>query len=485
MAVGELIAVMKQLDNGVIDDHMALQAVDNLLRSQEHEGYCDHSKLFRVWKEYFQNPTIQARVIMERLGLDLHELIEIQRSIQKTTLFSDAWRNLLYPRSLLIHYGYQLASYLSDNPQFLSSVISGDRVCVYMLEIHPTKGACIYKCKMCLWSGGGVLTAKQIRDGANANLISKEGWIGILNDAKRLGVERIIISGGGETLLGEEKFRHVTEAAIRLGIKTMIYTNGRLLLSLSEKTIKTLMRADWLRVSMHAATKEVYAQLVNRPLHCNDFEIVLKGMRRLIAFREKVGSSLRIGMGAVIQELNYAHIPLLAQLGEHLRIDFLDIRGDCIGISKALSSLQSELMLKDICDVRDRSVRDELPFRLTIADDLLLQADRWKKMRLTLPKRCWIPFLRPAIDPYGMVCACDSIGEPFTRASSPDAYIFGSCQKSPLQELLGLALHKPLGLWCKHCMPGQITLNALFEKIVADFQLGILPSDQPFFHPRQ
>ena len=478
--IKELIAIMKRLDAGIISTRAAQTAVVNVLIASGCQVAHEGSGLFRVYKEYFRNPTIHAQTVTKRLNMSRAQLLEAHRLLQSSRLLASAWQGNLYPRSLLVRYGVQLTRYLDDNPDFIDSIIGG-QPSIYMLEIHPTKGACTYACRMCLWSGGGKFTARQMKTDAGKSLLSTERWINLLAEAKDLGVRRVIISGGGEPLLDEKKFSGVTEAAKRLGIETMIYTNGRLLTKLSEKAMDAILSADWLRISMHAATPEVYTKLINRPLGRRDLEFVSRGIERLVTMKTVHRSSLHIGIGVVIQEVNFDQIPMLAKFAEQSGVNFLDIRGDCIGISETLSPVQLETVFRDLRDVRDRSMNYALPFKLTIADDLLLQMERWQEMALTPPHRCWIPVLRPAIDPYGTVCACDSIGEPYTRSISPDVYVFGSYHAMPLQSLLASALRKPLGIWCKHCMPGQLALNALFEKIVADYQLGILPRDQPYF----
>jgi len=482
--IQNLAAIMKRLDMGVIDARLAQREVEGMLSVQGY-GTTSYSKyLFHVFKEYFQNPTIPAEVIMGQLKISVHELREIQQEIQRMPLFSDLWQSLLFPRSLLMRYAYQLTKYLHANPGFINAAMNSDsQLGMYMLEIHPTSGACIYSCKMCLWSGGGQLTAKQIKEGARTALMPTSHWITVLEEAKCLGVERIIVSGGGETLLDEKKFREVMLSAVRLGIKVMIYTNGRLLASIRDETICAIMQADWLRVSCHAATPEVYAQLVNRPIGNNDLAIVVEGIKRVISRKHEVNSPLKVGVGIVLQKTNFRQLPLMNALGESLGIDFLDIRGDCIDITDALTDLQRERMFHDLNVAREESLSSKLSFRLSISDDLQLQLDQWKLMTLTLSGRCWIPVLRPAIDPFGTVCACDSIGEPFTRSVSPEVYVFGTCQSSSLRQIFQQASQEPLGIWCQHCMPGQVALNALFEKIVADFKIGIRPCDQPFFNP--
>jgi MoaA/NifB/PqqE/SkfB family radical SAM enzyme len=474
---------MQKLDAGVISDSTAQEAFSYELIKQRYLEMDDLQYLYNLFRIYFQNPTTPASTILKSLNISLEKLVDLQRVLQEASVIADLWISLLYPRSLLMRYAYQLTRYLHLNPEFLSSAHQDSaQPHIYMLEIHPTNGLCIYACKMCLWCGGGQLKARQIRASAGIDVLPTRSWISVLDEAKDLGVERIIVSGGGETLLDQVKFREVVLAAVRNGIEVLVYTNGRLLSRVDEETLDVILHTGWLRVSCHAATSEVYARLVNRPVDSNDFQIVQAGVRRLIERRNAVHARLKVGLGTVLQEVNFSQLPLIVTLCENLGVDFLDLRADCIGISQALKAEQSVLLLNDLRVIRGRYLDGGLPFHLTIADDLQFKISQWSKMELTPSKRCWIPFLRPAIDPFGTVCACDSIGEPYTRSVSPAKYVFGSCRDDSLRQLISRASQETLGVWCQHCMPGQVALNALFEKIVADFKIGIRPCDQPFFH---
>jgi len=236
-----------------------------------------------------------------------------------------------------------------------------------------------------------------------------------------------------------------------------------------------------LRVSLHAATPEIYSRLVNRPLGADDLKAVLDGIRKIVGLKKQKKKKLKVGIGIVLQELNYAEVANIAKLCSDFEIDFLDIRMDCIGITKGLSSYQYEEMLENLRELRSMIENGQLGFSVSFADDLLIAMDRWKKVELTRPRRCLIPVVRPAIDPFGIVGACDSIGEPYTRSKSPREYVIGKisdgCNFSDIMR--GIA-RKKLGIHCKFCMPGQISLNALLEKLVDDCKIGIEPIDQPF-----
>jgi MoaA/NifB/PqqE/SkfB family radical SAM enzyme len=182
-----------------------------------------------------------------------------------------------------------------------------------------------------------------------------------------------------------------------------------------------------------------------------------------------------------LQEINYAEMAKIARLCSDLDIDFLDVRVDCIGITEKLSEYQYENMLEDLRELRSDVENGQLKFRISFADDLLIAMDKWHGIELTKPERCLISVVRPAIDPFGIVGACDSIGEPYTRSKSPIEYVMGQIgNKHNFIDIIRGSASKELGIRCKFCMPGQISLNALLEKLVDDFKLGIEPTEQPF-----
>jgi len=439
------------------------------------------SMIFPVLVEYFFDPVRKAKSILHHREISREELLAAHRFIRESRLAKMVFLSNQYPRSLLIKSATNLLNFMQQNPQYLPKILRGEMVGPMMLEIHPTDAICIYRCQMCIWCGGQK-QRNPIADFYGAErLLTSDQWCKILEEVKGLGTRQVIFSGGGETLLSQAKIKPVLDKANSIGLETMIYTNGRTLYDLNQELLDSILSSTWLRISMHAATPEIYSRLINRPLGANDLEAVLSGIRKIIALKKQQGERLKVGIGIVLQELNYAEIDGMAKLCCDLEIDFLDVRVDCIGVTKELSSYQYDEMLGSLRELRSRIENGQLDFNVSFADDLLIAMDKWGEIELTQPKRCLIPVVRPAIDPFGIVGACDSIGEPYTRSKSPREYVLGQISDGcNFSDIMRSVAGKELGIHCKFCMPGQISLNALLEKLVDDFRIGIKPADQPF-----
>lgn len=480
--ITKLVDIMHRLHNCLINLNEAERQVHELFMSVE--AISDNksfSMIFPVLVEYFFDPVRKAKSILHHRKISREELLAAHRFIRESRLAKMVFLSNQYPRSLLIMSATNLLNFMQQNPQYLPRILRRERVGPMMLEIHPTDAICTYRCQMCIWCGGQK-QKNPIADFYGAErLLTSDQWSKTLEEVRDLGTRQIIFSGGGETLLSQAKIKPVLDKANSVGLETMIYTNGRTLCDLNQELLDSILSSTWLRISMHAVTPEIYSRLINRPLGANDLEAVLNGIRKIIALKKQRGGRLKVGIGIVLQELNYAEVADMAKLCSDLKIDFLDVRVDCIGITRELSNYQYDYMLESLRELRSRINNDQLGFSASFADDLLIAMDKWGEMELTQPKRCLIPVVRPAIDPFGIVGACDSIGEPYTRSKSPREYVLGQISDDcSFSDVMRTAAGKDLGIHCKFCMPGQISLNALLEKLVDDYRIGIKPIDQPF-----
>lgn len=436
---------------------------------------------FPILVEYFFDPAKKFRAILQEKKLSRDELLTGHRFIRDSKLSKMMFLSNQYPRSLLIKSAMNLLDFMGKNPQYLPKILQGEMVGPMMLEIHPTDAMCIYKCQMCIWCGGQKQNTPIADFYGSEQLLNTAKWCKILEEARALGTKQIIFSGGGETLLSQSKVTPVLNRANSLGFETMIYTNGRTLCDANPVLLESILESSWLRVSLHAVTPEIYSKLINRPLGANDLKSVLDGIKKIVSVKKQREKKLKVGIGVVLQELNYAEVTKIANLCSDLEIDFLDVRVDCIGVTKKLSEYQYENMLGSLRELRSSVENGQLDFSTSLADDLLIAMDQWQRMELTHPKRCLIPVVRPAIDPFGIVGACDSIGEPYTRSESPREYVIGQIGSGrSFVDIMRSSASKELEIRCKFCMPGQISLNALLEKLVDDLKIGIKPNEQPF-----
>lgn len=262
----------------------------------------------------------------------------------------------------------------------------------------------------------------------------------------------------------------------------MIYTNGNRLsaLPLASPLYQAILQSDWLRVSLHATSENRYSQLVNIPVKSGSFSRVIKGINRLRTDRDSQRLPLKLGLGFVIQSLNYDQIEDVAQLSSNLGLDFLNLRVDCIDITEKLNPEKKQQMYEQLRAIRKR-FEDGKYGKMVVdfADSLIAPINNWvTQPKIDFTKECRVHYYRAAIDLYGRVAVCDLTAEPFY---SSDEFTLGYINpgkeyKSVIAEASGKQFDASL---CTSCMPGQQAINALWYKVLEDRKFGIFPQDQP------
>jgi MoaA/NifB/PqqE/SkfB family radical SAM enzyme len=369
---------------------------------------------------------------------------------------------------------------LSINSANLNAALNGDPIFPKRLEIHATNAKCNYRCNMCLWDvqNQGDYHAKEKK----LKVLNTPLWKNTLTEAKETGTETIIFSGGGEPLLRSD-FSQILDHAQLLDLYTMVYTNGSTLANYSahqHPTYTSLLASDWLRVSLHATSEDVYSKLVNLPAKSKPFERVIRGLEQVIKDRDHLGSPLQIGVGFVIQHSNYHQIEEIAQLSRNLGLDFLNLRIDCIDITQKLKPAQEKQLYSALQNVRD-GLENGVYNQLTIdfADSLVRHMNGWSNQpNIDQTLSCFVHHYRPAIDPYGRFAVCDLASEPyFSRDDLTLGYI-GS--KQSYNQVLTQGAKKEFHTnQCKSCMPGQQAINAMWQKVLLDSAGHIDPAQQP------
>jgi len=424
-----------------------------------------------------QNPTtpVNQLKLPENIGRD--ELLKSYKWMQSSNMLKTVMMSHYYPGYMMIRYAQTFFEDLAKDSQYLIDVIEHKPLTPKRLEVHVTNGTCNYRCTMCLWHVNNQAKYKE-----NGEILSKEDWNKVFDQAAEGGTKVIIFSGGGEPLLRSD-FGEVIDYANQRGLYTMIYTNGSLLEKLSkndDKRYKSLLDADWLRVSMHSTDEDTYADLVHLPRESKPLSKVIRGMKRLIKDRDMLEKPLKIGIGFVVQHQNFNQVSEMAQLAKELGVDMLNIREDCIDITQHLSPEEKEILYEQLRTIRenlDKGDYDEM--QIDFADTMITQMNGWEKSpRVETPSECRVHLYRSAIDPYGRVATCDLVSEPYF-ASDNLTLGFISKDKDYAQVLEESANKKFKTEDCSNCMPGQQAINALWNKVLEDNKEGIKPEDQP------
>jgi len=443
---------------------------------QELEG-----KVLKSISLYFLDPSLPCRQVMQFLDSTVNEVKEIHRWLRNSATFQSLITSDYYPLAIMMRYAREMTRDFIENPRYFQNVIDGIALSPKRLEIHVTEGTCNYKCRMCLWRVGRDqpdYDPEEINEGP----LSIEKWNQTLSQAYALGTKTIIFSGGGEPSLRTEGFKTLAHIR-RLKLKSMIYTNGFHLLEMARSgnpLYDEYLRADWLRISAHAATNSTYSKLTGLPGTRNNLNIVKSGIKRLIQDRNSKGTRLKIGLGFVIQDLSYKEVEKFAEMAHQLGVDFLNIRADCVDITRRLTIEEQSILFNQLRRIRTNYAKGLYgTMFVDFADNLIAPMNGWS--RDFTPKQtniCRVYLYRAAINPFGRMAICDLMAEPHYSCTE---FTMGFLQEKEYAKIIeDCRDRKFYGNRCTACMPGQRSINTIYEKLIEDAKIGIMPEDQYF-----
>jgi MoaA/NifB/PqqE/SkfB family radical SAM enzyme len=184
-----------------------------------------------------------------------------------------------------------------------------------VVELDPTS-RCDLACPECIST-----------DLLNHERFTTEQLLGLAREFVRIGVPAVILIGGGEPLLHPAIDKVITILGTA-GIKIGITTNGTQL----KRHIDTAARyASWVRVSVDAATADVYAKFRPSRSGKNAFAQVIDGMRQFA--RCKTGTlgysflllSRTDGDGRIL-DTNFFEILQAARLARDIGCDYFEVK---------------------------------------------------------------------------------------------------------------------------------------------------------------
>jgi len=210
------------------------------------------------------------------------------------------------------------------------SWLKGNKKGPFSLEIRPT-GRCNLACLSCVKHASFYeKESKKIK-----GEISKQKYLELINDASKLSVRKILISGGGEPFLRKDILDIIKEIK-KNNMEGEIITNGTLIhKNLAEKLVK--LSWDKLIISLDAPNKKA-----NDYLRTKSFDSVIKNIKNINNFKKKYKSSQpEITIAAVLSKKNYnllfKMLKLSNELGAKFRLQELIIwskKGDLLRLSK-------------------------------------------------------------------------------------------------------------------------------------------------------
>ena len=206
------------------------------------------------------------------------------------------------------------------------------------VEIDPSN-ACNHSCPFCI-SGHLHLSKYKGTEFFNRQMMSRDILMNFAKDISTTQTKSISWTGGGEPTMNphlKDAIKYIKEnSEIEMGM----FTNGSMLerFDLFDTLVKSL---TWIRISLDSGIAENYDKLrvTNKS---NNFEIVLKNIKKLIEYKKKLKSDITIGVGFVVSKDNFEEILDFAKLFKNLDVDYCQYKPEIIQVERNSSESKKD-----------------------------------------------------------------------------------------------------------------------------------------------
>ncbi|MGW6697528.1 radical SAM protein [Nocardia sp. NPDC055049] len=420
-----------------------------------------------VLTSHLTAPHTPATALAAASGVNLATVIEVYQHARTSPAVQRLVGSAFYPHRLRYGFASATVAEWQRRPEIPDRIRAREPVLAETMEIHPTRGTCPYRCKMCLWSDQSELTysTKQLdTDG----LMTATDWQQVLGELHDGGVRRLIVSGGGEALTNPD-LPAILDRAADLGFEIHVYTTG-FSIRPGSALYTALLRCHRLRFSIHSPDPLTYDQVAGTHPRMRALERVRSNITALLEDR---GELPALGIGMVIQPDNHNQVEAMADFAESVGADWLDLRKDEVDVTEGLDAAQTSVVRAQLRAVRARTGGN---VRIDLGDELVALANGHLPER-TRTSECMGRWFRPTIGAFGHLTPCDLKAEPRFAATG---YDLGKIKGARLLDIVATTSGHRIDDDCAQCTPSSRTGNAIVHKLLADLQAGLRLGDQPF-----
>ena len=296
-----------------------------------------------------------------------------------TSEISSAFHLSLYSEALNLHRGAEIS------PR--------------MAIIHPTN-RCNHKCIGCEYASVH----------RNAEMLSSDRFLGLIDEVSKLGAASILFSGGGEPTLHPD-FGRALEKVRQNQMLAGIFSNGA---GVDQELAECIAQnAAFIRISVDAATAESYAAI--RRVSQSQFERTLLAVKDLLAAKDRLGSEVQIGLKYLVRRTNIDEIAAFVNLAERLgvrSVQFKPLRGGPEEPSKEEMRQARQVIEEAKKKHSGFSIRGGMPNK-----------------QIRISASCWISPLRIVVSADGGVHLCNYFHH--RRVT----HTFGNIYRKPLTDI--------------------------------------------------
>lgn len=205
-----------------------------------------------------------------------------------------------------IFFKYKLITY----PDVISKLINNEDVAPINLEINLTN-LCNHNCIWCTYSYLHT----------NADTLSSQVVLDLINSAHKMGVKSITWTGGGEPTMHKDFLKFIKYAG-SFGIRQGLNTNGALL---TKEMIEYIGKYfSYIRFSVDAADKETLKKChQTREI---DFENIINNIKSVCKVKRDNNSKVVIGYSFLVDESNLEDFLPAIELAKSIGVDYIQIK---------------------------------------------------------------------------------------------------------------------------------------------------------------
>ncbi|PPJ18255.1 hypothetical protein C5F51_36350 [Nocardia nova] len=412
-------------------------------------------------------PHTPAMTLAGHVGVDIAAVREAYRFVRTHPGLQQLVKSLYYPHRLRSAFAAATVAEWLRRPEVPQRILGREPVLAETMEIHPTRGTCNYRCRMCLWSDQAELTyaTKQLDTGG---LMTVNDWHRVLDELVVAGVRRLVVSGGGEALINPD-LPDILGRAADLGFEIHVYTTG-FAARPGSRLFAALLRCHRIRFSVHSCDPVTYDHIAGTGPRQHALDRVAANLGALLDERQETPA---LGIGMVVQQVNHVQIEAMTDFAEALGVDWLDIRKDEVDVTDDLDPAQLEVVRRQLRAVRARAGGAT---RIDIGDELVALANGLTPDRSRTPE-CLGRWFRPTIGAFGHLTPCDLKAEPRFATTG---YDLGNVKRTRILNVIATSNQQRINDDCTQCMPSSRTGNAIVHKLLTDIQAGAGLDEQPF-----
>lgn len=299
-----------------------------------------------------------------------------------------------------------------------------------IIEIHPSR-LCNSRCSYCFHKNQAPADSK--------NYLTIDNYKKLFVEIRKLGIDHLSISGGGEPAMNKQ-LPKIIEEAHKNKLSVRLVTNGSVI---DSELYKRLNIIDEIRISLDAIKGNTYSKIRNVPEKI--FNEVMNNLKKIVSLRDSKKLNIKIGVSYMLNETNCRETLEFCSEMLEIGVDSIIIKNDVYKNFKTSGNVT-----KKISSGIRRLKSDKIEFR---------KSKNWRTGGI----KCYMSYFKIAIDTCGIVYSCCLAAQP----GSKEGFVLGDITHNSLAEIWEISSKRRLlarthGVNCGFCNYTDFNINNLF-----------------------